>query len=234
MMDTIVQNLLINISEIDKPSIPTVFKTYRDYIDRVMDWAQEYLCKAHPQLGRKGPVCPFVGKSLEKNLFFLSVYDQADVEIEEVQQLLLAFRDRFLETEPTTGYDTIFKSILVLFPNLDVEKAPEIIDQTQVELIERFTPKKLMIGEFHPGPPQKPGLWNDDFRPLYCPVPMLVIRHMVNTDILFLKRNKPNTVNYLKFFGHDIPQKMKVHVNEAVRAFDLDFPLFEEIEAVAG
>jgi hypothetical protein len=43
----------------------------------------------------------------------------------------------------------------------------------------------MMIGEFWPGHTM-PGLHNHSFRPLAAPVPMLAIRHMVVSDLLFL------------------------------------------------
>ena len=44
-----------------------------------------------------------------------------------------------------------------------------------------------MIGQFYPGCAEN-GLWNPDFRPLDSPLPMLAIRHMVESDLPFLTR----------------------------------------------
>ena len=234
MIDTLSRQSLVNVADLDNETLPAVFKRYRPAIDQVLRWSREYLSSPHPELGRKGPVCPFVAKALEKNLYFLSVYDKTRIEPEEVKELLLGFRDRFLEIEPRDGYDAIFKCILVLFPNLPIEDAPRIIDATQVDLIEQFTPFKTMIGEFHPGPPNKPGLWNQNFKPLFCPVPMLVIRHMVNTDILFLRGNRTNTMNYLKFFGNDVPKRFVHYANQAIDAFGIDHPHIREENEPVG
>jgi hypothetical protein len=45
----------------------------------------------------------------------------------------------------------------------------------------------LMLGEFHANN-ESPGLRNPDFRPLRSPIPMLAIRHMVDSDLPFLIR----------------------------------------------
>ena len=231
MIDSTIKNSLVRISGL-QGQVPPVIDKYRHYVEEVLRWSREYLCQPHPQLGRKGPVCPFVAKAMQKDLYFMSVYDKASLDEDEVGNLMLAYRDIFLETQPVDGPDAIFKCILVLFPNLPLEQAPKIIDQTQSTLITKFTPHKMMIGEFHPGPPKKVGLWNDTFQPLFCPVPMLVIRHMVNTDILFLQHNRANTISWLKFFNNpaDIPKKFHQYANDAIKRFGLDHPLYTSDE----
>lgn len=217
---------LTPISDLYSEQAHPAIQRNRDAVDKILNWAREYLCRPHPDLGREGPVCPFVSRSLSRNLFFIAVYDRPDIDKHLIKKLLLAYRDRFVETEPKTGNDAIFKSFLVLFPNMPDEEATHLIDQSQQELITQFTPEGLMVGEFHPKPPDKRGLWNPNFRPLYCPVPLLAIRHMVNTDILFLKGNRDNVVDYLRIHGENVPRQMYKYVNEAVTRFGLDFPLF--------
>jgi hypothetical protein len=46
----------------------------------------------------------------------------------------------------------------------------------------------LLVGEFHAAN-ANPGLHNPDFRPLRSPVPMLAIRHLVESDLAFLNRD---------------------------------------------
>ncbi len=53
-----------------------------------------------------------------------------------------------------------------------------------------------MVGEFHDGPPDKGGLWNPLLRPLDAPVPMLVVRHMVTTDLPFLTSREEHVSAY--------------------------------------
>ena len=75
--------------------------------------------------------------------------------------------------------------------------------------------KGLMIGEFHDGPPPKPGLWNPDFRPLRSPVPLLAIRHMVPTDFPFLRDDDTTVAAYLQRFGDRVPTHLREHVRAA-------------------
>jgi hypothetical protein len=59
------------------------------------------------------------------------------------------------------------------------------IENVQSALKPEFVKRGMMIGEFWPDHAM-PGLHNHSFRPLASPVPMLAMRHMVITDLLFL------------------------------------------------
>jgi len=78
--------------------------------------------------------------------------------------------------------------------------APLLVDRTQELLKTEFVRGGLMVGEFHPGPPSAPGLWNKDFRPLRSPVPLLAIRHMVPSDRPFLTGNADHLAAYLAIY----------------------------------
>ena len=93
------------------------------------------------------------------------------------------YRDWFLQLAPRADPDAAFTTIINAFPQL-TDYA--IVDETQRALQRLFVRDGLMVGEFHDGPPDKPGLWNPDWRPLRSPVPLLAIRHMVVTDLPFL------------------------------------------------
>ena len=212
---------LIRISDLHQGNIPADVAANLDAVNEVLDWSENYLCKPHPELGRKGAVCPFVKSSMKKDLFYLSVYAKAVIDRSEITPMMREFGNFFLQAEPTQGPEAIFKSLLVIFPNVSKENAPEIIDAAQRQLIEEFAPKGIMVGEFHPATPNKVGLWNREFRPLYCPQSMLVIRHMVPFDILFLKNNKITTEAYIKYFGDKVPPNMQEHMDEAIERFNL-------------
>ncbi len=222
MIGASLSRTLVKMSDLKGASRHPLLQSFERPIARVVSWAHSYLCKPHPELGRKGPVCPFVGRSMELDLFFLTVYPGADLDQTRCRELLLGYRDLFMDLEPRLGPNAQYKTILILFPEIPLDEAPEIIDETQAQLSFEFTPMGLMIGEFHPGPPNKPGLWNPDFRPLRCPVPMLVIRHMVDTDLLFLKRDKKLLSNYLDLFADRVPKHLFSMCEEAVTSYGLD------------
>ncbi|HET8642655.1 MAG TPA: hypothetical protein VFM37_12000 [Pseudonocardiaceae bacterium] len=169
-----------------------------------LDWARRYLCQPHPELGRKGNVCPFVETALHRNTFFMAVY-RGRPDPTHMRDLLTLYRTWFADLEPRTGRSAQFKTILVLFPDVPDTELQHVIDGTQRALKTDYVAGGLMIGEFHAGPPDKPGLWNDRFRPLASPIPLLAIRHMVPSDFPFLRSDREHLRSYLERFGGDLP-----------------------------
>ena len=190
-------------------------------LDVIAAWARNYLCCPHAELGRNGPMCPFVPGALQKQLLFGTVYEETELDVEEIKAILLREMERFIALPPVSGNEAQFKSLLALFPYLPADQVAELIETAQADLQQHFVPNGLMVGEFHDGPPQKGGLWNRDFRPLYSPVPMLVIRHMVPTDLLFLKDNQELFRAYSRIYGNAVPERFRTHYEEAAQRFGM-------------
>lgn len=207
----------------DEPNHP-VLDGAMDKLRAVFRWAREYLCRPHPELGRKGPVCPFVQGALERKTFFLGVLRGTDLKPADLDETMVVYRDWFRELPPTSGPAAQFKTILVTLPDAPPDKVNAIVDDTQRRLKPKFVSDGLMIGEFHDGPPNKGGLWNADFRPLRSPVPLLAIRHMVPSDFPFLADDREFLSSYLQRFGDAVPAALRSRVAEAARAFGLTVP----------
>jgi len=220
------EKLFLKLSDLKSQPRPEPVRDYGDPIEQLLNWVDEYLCKPHQELGRAGPVCPFVPTALEMGLLYLLIFPRVDqdTDLEEMRQLVLHERDQFLTMEPRQGNAAQFKSFLMIFPNIPSPQAHEVIDRLQASLQESFVERGLMVGEFHPGPPNKRGLWNETFRPLACPIPLLAIRHMVPTDILFLKEKSSLVAEYLRLFGDMVPSKFVHLVEEAADRFGFDLP----------
>lgn len=152
----------------------------------VIDWVQNFLGNTHPELGRKGPVCPFVPISLELDTIWMAEIKEAHLSSDQIAQIITSYRDLFLETEPKQGPEMMNKAFLVVFSNL-LENGAHVVDEVQYKLKRYFVAKGLMLGEFHANN-ESPGLRNPDFRPLRSPIPMLAIRYMVDSDLPFLMR----------------------------------------------
>lgn len=153
----------------------------------VLDWVHGFLAQPHADLGRKGPVCPFVPVSLELDCIWLSEVSDEGLDKEKIAEIISGYRELFFSTPPNEGPEMINKAIMVVFPNLGEEGA-KIVDEVQFNLKKHFVDRGLMLGEFH-SKNESPGLRNEDFRPLRSPIPMLVIRHMVDSDLPFLLRS---------------------------------------------
>ncbi|MGW0481225.1 DUF6875 domain-containing protein [Nonomuraea sp. NPDC003214] len=173
----------------------------------VVAWARAYLTRPHPELGRRGPVCPYAQASLDRNAFLLAVQPGGGHTVASLSALLAPYRDWFLDLAPRGGPAAQSTTVLVLLPGM--RDAREVIDAAQRELKDAYVGHGLMIGEFHDGPPDKAGLWNQDFRPLRSPVPMLVIRHMVPTDLPFLISDETHLAAYRDLFGEQVPGHLR-------------------------
>lgn len=152
---------------------------------RTLAWIRGFLAQPHPDLGRSGPVCPFTPMALSLDTIWMAEVEDATLDLKRVGELLSEYRRRFFAAEPRDA-GSINKAVLVVFPNLGAN-APAIIDEVQYALKPEFVESGLMLGEFH-ATNRSPGLRNPAFFPLRSPVPMLAIRHIVETDLPFLRR----------------------------------------------
>lgn len=157
------------------------------YLIDTWQWLKNFLARPHPHLGRPGPVCPFVPKAMKLNCIRLKVIRSDNLVQQQVVDIVLPYLNTFLELEPTEPEeDALNKAILLLFPDISHENAPQLIDSVQKQLKPLFVDSGLMLGEFHKRN-ETPGLHNPDFRPLRSPIPMLAIRFMVESDLSFLQ-----------------------------------------------
>ena len=151
-----------------------------------LEWIQRFLARPHPELGRSGPVCPFVPGAIAQDTIWLGVVDHRTEDRAAIKEAIGRYRDLFLNLEPKDGDGAMMKAIVIVFPNVSTEDAG-VIDDVQLELKPLFVEAGLMIGEFHERN-EGEGLRNPEFRPLRSPIPSLAIRFMVESDLPFLHR----------------------------------------------
>lgn len=152
----------------------------------ISSWTQDYLAQPNSKLGRPGPVCPFTPEALLRDTLHIKVVRFVSDPPREIEQAVMAGQRAFMGLEPT-GEGAIYKAILLVFPDVELSEAPVLIDATKERLKPSFVNSGLMLGEFHESN-VGPGLHNDEFQPLRSPIPMLVIRFMVSSDLVFLNR----------------------------------------------
>jgi len=173
---------LLRISEVEQAPDPD------SSLPCIAQWVRDFLARPHPQLGRKGSVCPFVPLSLTMDTIWLAEVCDPAASFESISAIITEYRDLFLAMEPRSGPDAMQKSFLIVFPALAQHAdGPALVDKVQYALKKYFVDMGLMLGEFHSAN-ESPGLRNPDFRPLRSPVPMLAIRYMVDSDLPFLMR----------------------------------------------
>jgi hypothetical protein len=162
----------------------------------IATWAAAFLNAPHVQLGRRGPVCPYTRASMDRGAFLLARAGAGD----DVEATVGRYRRWFGELHDSYG-DLL--TVLVLSPDVDGTDSGAL-DAIQARLKDSFVGEGLMVGQFHPRC-ERGGLWNERFRPLRAPVPLLAIRRMVSSDLPFLLDAPGHLSAYLSRFAPDIP-----------------------------
>ena len=151
----------------------------------VADWITSFVIRPHAELGREGPVCPFVPGCLERKTFWLVPEQIGDGGVPEVVDLMDGYRRLFLATEPTEGDDAIYKVFVVVFTDLPAERAQVLFDGVLEQLaLPSYAGDGVIFGPFYEGN-EGTALYNPAFRPFQSPVPFLFVRHTVVTDWKF-------------------------------------------------
>ncbi len=185
------------------------------YFIEITQWLKSFVAKPHSELGRPGAVCPFVPPSLKFNSMWMRVIRAQDLNLEQIENIILPHLDVFLELEPKEKPSALNKAILFIFPDVELEDAPKIIDVVQKKLKLFFVDAGLMLGEFH-NLTESPGIHNPNFRPLRSPIPMLVIRPMTEADLIFMQNTDDLHLRiryleaYLKHYGQKIKDENKL------------------------
>ncbi len=205
--------------------------TANDLLKQTVDWCENFLGKPSGLMGRSGNVCPFVPEAMMRGSLKFAIVplkNRGEDAIGEIEEIATAFREHFLENEKTHGKIDIFGSWVMLFPDVAPEEASQVIDVPQRDLKPGFVKEGLMIGEFHPLSPS-PGLRSLAFRPLRSPVPLLAIRHMVESDIDFLSRPvDPPHIRiqslkaYLQFLGSSMSVVSQAKARDGLRAAEAE------------
>jgi hypothetical protein len=161
-----------------------------DALHAVADWIKTYVVEPHKDLGRAGPVCPFVPVSLERKTLWLAPEQVADRGVSHVVELMNGYQRLFLEAEPTSGDDANYKVIVVVFTDLSADRAHGVFDAVLQQLAVRsYVQDGIVFGPFYEGH-EGTAIYNSSFRPFSSPVPFLFVRHGVISDWKFFLDNE--------------------------------------------
>ena len=156
----------------------------------------------------RAPYAPSPGRLSSEDYFGRASFESDNVDFTSMSAIVEDMADIFPELSPRDGKDAILKAIVAVFPNM---ADFDIIDTVQAHGKSKFIKKGLMLGQFYPGC-LEPGLWNDDFRPLDAPLPMLAVRQMVSTDYPFLTARSEWMAAYLKRFAPTVPSPARAFI----------------------
>ena len=151
----------------------------------VADWIKTFVVRPHKDLGRAGPVCPFVPVGLERKTLWLAPERTADRNVPDVVQLIKGYNKLFLDTQPIDGDDANYKSIVVVFADLSTDRAKILFDGVLQHLgVPSYVEDGLVLGGFYESN-EASAIYNPSFRPFTPPVPFLLVRRAVISDWKF-------------------------------------------------
>ena len=157
----------------------------REALQAVADWIESFVLRPHEDLGRAGPVCPFVPESLERQVLWLTPEHVADRDAQDVVELMSEYKSLFLGTQPNEGDDATYKVIVVVFTDLSADRAAGVFAEVQRQLaIPSYAADGIIFGPFYEGN-EATAIYNSSFRPFQSPVPFLFVRHGVVSDWKF-------------------------------------------------
>jgi Domain of unknown function (DUF6875) len=149
------------------------------------DWIKTFVARPHKDLGRAGPVCPFVPVACERKTLWLVPERIADRSGLDVVQLINGYKKLFLDTQPNDGDDANYKSIVVVFTDLSVDRAKDLFDDVLQHLaVSSYVEDGLVLGGFYESN-EGSAIYNPSLRPFTAPVPFLLMRHAVISDWKF-------------------------------------------------
>ena len=169
-----------------------------DAVRAVEDWIEAFVARPHEDLGRTGPVCPFVPETLERKTLWIAAERVADRTAEDVVELVGDYKQRFVDARPIDGEGVDYKAIVVVFPDLSTDRAKSFFDELLKRLaVSSYVEDGLVLGAFHPDN-EGTAIYNRGFRPFTAPVPFLLIRHAVISDWKFFLDDE----DWLSRFAH--------------------------------
>jgi hypothetical protein len=161
-----------------------------DALRAVADWIKTFVARPHKDLGRAGPVCPFVPEALERKTLWLAPEQIADRSVPDAVELINGYQRLFMNAQPAGGDDAVYKSFVVVFADLSADRAKEFFDDVLEHLaVPSYEKDGFVMGGFYEGN-EGTAIYNASFRPFTSPVPFLSVRQAVVSDWKFFLENE--------------------------------------------
>ena len=152
----------------------------------VTDWINTFIVQPHKDLGRTGPVCPFVPGSLERRALWLAPEHIANRSVADLVQLVNDYKALLLRAQPSGSDDAIYKAILVVFTDVSADRANDDFNDVHMQDLSQpaYADDGVVLGQFHERN-EGSAVRNPDFHPFRAPVPFLLMRLAVTGDWVF-------------------------------------------------
>ncbi len=167
----------------------------------VADWIKAFVVRPHEDLGRAGPVCPFVPAALERKALWLAPEQIAGRGVPDVVDLVNGYKSLLLDTEPTDGDGADYKVIVVVFTDLPADRAQAVFgDVLEQVAVPSYVEDGIVFGPFYEGN-EGTAIYNASFRPFQSPVPFLFVRRGVVSDWKFFLDDQEMVDHWARRFG---------------------------------
>lgn len=162
-------------------------------------WLSDYIRQPHSELGRPGPVCPFVEPAQRAGALEVRVRLVGPTPSQTlIDEIVRCGLDEFSEVDWKAGNPNL-RSLLLVLPDLPPEHLP-LLDAAHTALKPESVGRGLMIAQFHERCGEKAAR-NPEFEVSHAPVPMMAIRSMAIHDVLFLAHRQDWFAQYASRFG---------------------------------
>ena len=162
----------------------------RSALRAVADWTKSFVARPHRDLGRAGPVCPFVPAALELQTLWLAAERSAGRSVADIIRLTEGYKRQLLAPPPAEGDEANNTSIVVVFPDLPATQAKDFFSGVLQQIgVPSYAKDGLVMGPFYEGN-DGTAIYNPSFRPFTSPVPLLLIRRAVIGDWKFFLNNE--------------------------------------------
>jgi hypothetical protein len=167
-------------------------------LETAVPWLTDFLCEPHPEVGRDGPVCPFVEPAMRAGTLHITV-DRLRAPDHDALAAVVTDMVRRIPGLRETHRNRTLHAIVVVLPLL-TEAYWGLLDRVQDTVKPDLAENGFMLGQFHPHCAE-PAARNHAFQVARSPVPMLALRYMAFHDILFLHGDARCFAAYQRRFG---------------------------------
>jgi hypothetical protein len=167
----------------------------REALQATADWIRSFVLEPHPEIGRPGPVCPYLPTSVERQELWLAAEHVGDGDVSDVVEIVNGYKRRLLDAGTEPDDDANLRVITVVFTDLPAERASDVFDGVMQQIsVPSYVEDGIIFGPYYDGN-QATAVYNNGFRPFESPVPFLFVRHTVVGDWKFF-------LDQPEWFGH--------------------------------
>jgi uncharacterized protein DUF6875 len=193
-----------------------------DALRAVAGWIETFVARPHKDLGRAGPVCPFVPGALERDTLWLAPEQIADRSVTDAAGLISGYQGLFKDAQPADGDDAIYKSFVIVFTDLPAGRAKAFFNAVLEDLaVPSYVQDGFVMGGFYNGN-EGTAIYNAGFRPFTSPVPFLLVRHAVVGDWKFFLDDEDWLSLWARRYGESAAQALAQQLRRLAWRADSD------------